>query len=52
MRIVQIGEKQCLLQSIKNNSNDEQFLEKSVIWENKLMDLDTYLRKLSHIQRK
>lgn len=48
----QIGEKQCLLQSIKNTSNDEQFLDKSNIWEGKLMELDIYLRQFSHVQRK
>ncbi|XP_050420010.1 cytoplasmic dynein 2 heavy chain 1 [Adelges cooleyi] len=47
-----IGEKQCLLQSIKNTSSDEQFLEKCLTWENKFMDLDTCLRHFSHVQRK
>ncbi|XP_050526495.1 cytoplasmic dynein 2 heavy chain 1 isoform X2 [Daktulosphaira vitifoliae] len=47
-----IGDKQCLLQSIKNISNDEQFLEKSLIWEKKLLELETCLTRLSNIQRK
>ncbi|XP_060838419.1 cytoplasmic dynein 2 heavy chain 1 [Rhopalosiphum padi] len=47
-----IGEKLCLLQSIKNTSNDEQFLDKSNVWEGRLMELDAYLRQFSHVQRK
>jgi Dynein heavy chain, N-terminal region 2. len=48
----QVGDNQCLLQSIKNSPNYESFADRASIWETRLADLDVYLHNLNQIQRK
>lgn len=48
----QIGDNQCLLQSLKDSSYYKSFEDKASVWEQKLADLDEYLQNLNQIQRK
>lgn len=48
----QVGDNQCLLQSIKSSPNYESFADRASIWEARLADLDEYLHNLNQIQRK
>ncbi|XP_074038391.1 dynein cytoplasmic heavy chain beethoven [Leptinotarsa decemlineata] len=47
-----IGDNQSLLQSLKNSTDYDSFVEKVTIWENKFADLDYFLSSLAQIQRK
>uniref|UniRef100_A0A7M5UV62 Cytoplasmic dynein 2 heavy chain 1 n=1 Tax=Clytia hemisphaerica TaxID=252671 RepID=A0A7M5UV62_9CNID len=48
----QIGDHQCLLQSLKDSPYYQGFIDKATIWETRLADLDEYLHNLNQIQRK
>ncbi|XP_078258652.1 cytoplasmic dynein 2 heavy chain 1 isoform X1 [Rhinoraja longicauda] len=48
----QVGDNQCLLQSLKDSPYYKGFEDKVSIWENRLADLDEYLHNLNQIQRK
>ncbi|XP_069747277.1 cytoplasmic dynein 2 heavy chain 1 isoform X4 [Narcine bancroftii] len=48
----QVGDNQCLLQSLKDSPYYKGFEDKVSIWESRLADLDEYLHNLNHIQRK
>ena len=48
----QVGDNQCLLQSLKDSPYFKGFADKATLWENKLADLDSLLQSLNHIQRK
>lgn len=48
----QVGDNQCLLQSLKDSPYYDLFLDKANIWETRLSDLDEYLHNLNQIQRK
>lgn len=50
--ISQVGDNQCLLQSLKDSPYYRFFQDKASVWENKLADLDEYLQNLNQIQRK
>ncbi|XP_063237932.1 cytoplasmic dynein 2 heavy chain 1 [Bacillus rossius redtenbacheri] len=47
-----VGDNQCLLQSIKNSPNYNNFVDRASIWESRLADLDEFLHSLNQIQRK
>ena len=49
---LQVGDNQCLLQSLKDSPYYQGFLDKAAIWETRLADLDEYLHNLNLIQRK
>ncbi|XP_066286377.1 cytoplasmic dynein 2 heavy chain 1-like isoform X1 [Branchiostoma lanceolatum] len=48
----QVGDNQCLLQSLKDSPYYRFFEDKASIWETRLADLDEYLHNLNQIQRK
>ncbi|XP_074649972.1 cytoplasmic dynein 2 heavy chain 1-like [Tubulanus polymorphus] len=48
----QVGDNQCLLQSLKDSPYYKSFEDKASIWETRLADLDEYLHNLNQIQRK
>ncbi|KAJ3130163.1 Cytoplasmic dynein 2 heavy chain 1 [Nowakowskiella sp. JEL0407] len=48
----QIGDNLSLLQSLKDSPYYKNFAERVVLWEQKLVDLDEYLRNLNTVQRK
>ena len=48
----QVGDNQCLLQSLKDSSYYKIFEDKASIWESRLADLDEILLNLNQIQRK
>lgn len=48
----QVGDNQCLLQSLKDSPYYKSFEDKAGVWETKLADLDEYLHNLNQIQRK
>uniref|UniRef100_A0A4W3JMF3 Cytoplasmic dynein 2 heavy chain 1 n=1 Tax=Callorhinchus milii TaxID=7868 RepID=A0A4W3JMF3_CALMI len=48
----QVGDNQCLLQSLKDSPYYKGFEDKVSIWETRLADLDEYLHSLNQIQRK
>ncbi|XP_032878557.1 cytoplasmic dynein 2 heavy chain 1 isoform X2 [Amblyraja radiata] len=48
----QVGDNQCLLQSLKDSPYYKGFEDKVSIWESRLADLDEYLHNLNQIQRK
>ncbi|EDO38992.1 predicted protein [Nematostella vectensis] len=48
----QVGDNQCLLQSLKDSPYYKGFEDKASIWEGRLADLDEYLHNLNQIQRK
>lgn len=50
--LFQVGDNQCLLQSIKSSPNYRNFEDRASIWETRLSDLDNFLRNLNQIQRK
>lgn len=50
--ILQIGDQQSLLQSVKNSADYESFSERASLWENKLNELEQNLNSLAQIQRK
>lgn len=47
-----IGDNQCLLQSAKNSSAIDAFLDQAEIWETRLASLDNILSGLNQIQRR
>ncbi|CAH0554579.1 unnamed protein product [Brassicogethes aeneus] len=47
-----IGHNQSLLQSVKNSTDNRSFSDKTVLWENKLTDLEFYVTSLAQVQRK
>ena len=48
----QVSDNLCLLQSLKDSSYFSIFKEKSMLWEEKLLNIDLYLQRLNQIQRK
>ncbi|XP_064610087.1 cytoplasmic dynein 2 heavy chain 1-like isoform X3 [Liolophura sinensis] len=48
----QVGDNQCLLQSLKDSPYYKSFEDKASIWEQRLADLDEFLHNLNQIQRK
>lgn len=50
--MLQVGDNQSLLQSIKNSSNYGSFNDRVAVWEARLADIDYFLRNLNQIQRK
>ena len=48
----QVGDNQCLLQSLKDSPYFSGFADKAALWEGRLADLDEYLHHLNQIQRK
>ena len=48
----QVGDNQCLLQSLKDSPYYKGFEDKASLWETRLADLDEYLHNLNQIQRK
>lgn len=50
--ILQVGDNQCLLQSLKDSPYYKGFSDKASLWEARLADLDEYLHNLNQIQRK
>ncbi|KAK6172722.1 hypothetical protein SNE40_016326 [Patella caerulea] len=48
----QVGDNQCLLQSLKDSPYYKSFEDKASVWEQRLADLDEYLHNLNQIQRK
>ncbi|XP_047126593.1 cytoplasmic dynein 2 heavy chain 1 isoform X1 [Hydra vulgaris] len=48
----QVGDNQCLLQSLKDSPYYQGFADKASLWETRLIDLDEYLHNLNEIQRK
>ncbi|XP_012944204.1 cytoplasmic dynein 2 heavy chain 1 [Aplysia californica] len=48
----QVGDNQCLLQSLKDSPYYKSFEDKASVWEQRLADLDEYLHNLNLIQRK
>ncbi len=52
MCFVQVGDHQCLLQSLKDSPYYSGFEEKASSWESKLVELDELLRLINSIQRK
>ena len=48
----QVGDNQCLLQSLKDSPYYKGFADKASLWETRLADLDEYLHNLNQIQRK
>ncbi|XP_065833043.1 cytoplasmic dynein 2 heavy chain 1-like isoform X2 [Oscarella lobularis] len=48
----QVGDNQCLLQTLKDSPYYKGFADKASLWESKLADLDEYLHNLNQIQRK
>ncbi|XP_077984893.1 cytoplasmic dynein 2 heavy chain 1-like [Glandiceps talaboti] len=48
----QVGDNQCLLQSLKDSPYYKGFEDKASLWEQRLADLDEYLHNLNQIQRK
>lgn len=51
-RFFQVGDNQCLLQSLKDSPYYKGFEDKASLWETRLADLDEYLHNLNQIQRK
>lgn len=49
---LQIGDNQCLLQSVKSSTDYDSFSERGAIWETRLADLDVYIGMLGQIQHK
>ena len=49
---IQVGDNQCLLQSLKDSPYFEGFADKASLWETRLADLDEYLHNLNQIQRR
>ena len=52
MYTLQVGDNQCLLQSLKDSPYFEGFADKASLWETRLADLDEYLHNLNQIQRR
>ena len=50
--MLQVGDNQCLLQSLKDSPYYKGFEDKASLWETRLADLDEYLHNLNQIQRK
>ena len=50
--ILQVGDNQSLLQSLKDSPYYQGFVDKASLWETRLADLDEYLHQLNQIQRK
>ena len=48
----EVGDNQCLLQSLKDSPYFAGFADKASIWETRLADLDEYLHNLNQIQRR
>ena len=48
----QVGDNQCLLQSLKDSPYYKLFEDKAGIWEQRLADLDEICHNLNQIQRK
>uniref|UniRef100_H2ZEZ6 Cytoplasmic dynein 2 heavy chain 1 n=1 Tax=Ciona savignyi TaxID=51511 RepID=H2ZEZ6_CIOSA len=48
----EVGDNQCLLQSLKDSPYYSGFEDKAGVWERKLVDLDEHLRQINAIQRK
>lgn len=48
----QVGDNQCLLQSLKDSPYFAGFADKASLWETRLADLDEYLHNLNQIQRR
>ena len=48
----QVGDNQCLLQSLKDSPYYRLFEDKAGIWEQRLADLDEICHNLNQIQRK
>nr|XP_026693267.1 cytoplasmic dynein 2 heavy chain 1-like isoform X1 [Ciona intestinalis] len=48
----EVGDNQCLLQSLKDSPYYSGFEDKTGVWEKKLVDLDEHLRQINSIQRK
>lgn len=48
----QVGDNQCLLQSLKDSPYFEGFADKATLWESRLAELDEYLHNLNQIQRR
>ena len=48
----QVGDNQCLLQSLKDSPYYGAFEDKAKIWETRLADLDEFILNLNQIQRK
>ena len=49
---VQVGDNQCLLQSLKDSPYFKGFADKASTWETRLADLDAFLHQLNQIQRR
>lgn len=50
--LVQVGDNQCLLQSLKDSPYFASFADKAQLWEGRLAELDECLRHLNAAQRK
>ncbi|GAB1603231.1 hypothetical protein Ahia01_000603700, partial [Argonauta hians] len=48
----EVGDQQCLLQSLKDSPYFKNFLDKATIWEKRLASLDENLQNLNQIQHK
>ncbi|CAK8696967.1 unnamed protein product [Clavelina lepadiformis] len=48
----EVGDNQCLLQSLKDSPYYSGFEDKAGVWEKKLVELDEHLRQINTIQRK
>ncbi len=48
----QVGDNQCLLQSLKDSPYFESYADKASIWETRLAELDEYLHNLNQVQRR
>ena len=50
--LTQVGDNQSLLSSLKDSPYFKSFADKSAVWEQKLGELDEYLRQLNIVQRR
>lgn len=48
----QVGDHQCLLQSLKDSPYFAGFADKAALWEGRLAELDHHLQHLNQIQRR
>ena len=48
----QVGDHQCLLQSLKDSPYFSGFADKAALWEGRLAELDHHLQHLNQIQRR
>ena len=50
--LTQVGDHQCLLQSLKDSPYFSGFADKATLWESRLAELDEHLHQMNQIQRR